>query len=79
MLILIVKKICIDIGIPWAVIGWPVNSISMATFLGTALPTATAGVEQNRPTLTLKPKSLQYFYFSKSCIHCIFRMALVLI
>lgn len=40
----------------------------MATFLGTALPTATAGVEQNRPTLTLKPKTLQYFSFSMSCI-----------
>jgi len=26
----------------------------MATFLGTALPIATAGVEQNSPTFTLK-------------------------
>ena len=44
---------------PWAVIGCPVNNISMATFLGTARPTATAGVEQNRPTLTLNKKKLQ--------------------
>lgn len=34
--------------------GWPVNNISIATFLGTALPTATAGVEQNKPTFTLQ-------------------------
>ena len=41
-------------SLPCALIGCPVNSISMATFRGTALPTATAGVEQNSPTLTLQ-------------------------
>ena len=34
--------------------GKPVNSISMATFLGTALAKATPGVEQNNPIFTLK-------------------------
>ena len=31
----------------------PVRSMSIAIFLGTARPTATAGVEQNRPIFTL--------------------------
>ena len=48
------NSLSIYIYLPCAEIGWPVNNISMATFLGTALPTATAGVEQNSPTFTLK-------------------------
>ena len=39
---------------PEAEIGFPVNSISIATFLGIERPKATPGVEQNNPILTLK-------------------------
>lgn len=40
--------------LPWADIVSPVYNISIATFLGTDLPTATAGVEQNSPMCTLE-------------------------
>ena len=41
---------------PSADMGSAVKSICMAIFLGTALPKATAGVEQNRPTDILMEK-----------------------
>lgn len=42
-----------NLYLPCAVIGCPVNNMSKATFLGTALATATPGVEQNNPMFTL--------------------------
>lgn len=42
---------------PCADMGSPVNNICRAIFLGTALATATPGVEQNRPLLTLKAEN----------------------
>jgi len=46
--------------------GNPVNNISMATFLGTALANATPGVEQNRPIFTLQNTNQAIAGFSLS-------------
>ena len=48
--------------------GSPVNNISIATFFGTDLPTATAGVEQNKPTFTLKLAKMLHIVFTKVTI-----------
>lgn len=45
--------------------GCPVNNISKATFRGTARPTATPGVVQNKPTLTLQIQGKYHFKSAK--------------
>ncbi len=58
--------------------GWAVSNICIAIFLGIDLAMATAGVEQNKPTLTLKNKRrfksleidiLQYSNVNASCAY----------